>query len=392
MIKTNSIGKPIDRKDARLKVTGQAKYAAEFNQTRMAYAFPVRSDIANGTISRIDAGEAQQSAGVLRVLTHENAERLKAINPEEMMKTGGLVVDTVLPLQNNQVSYFGQIVALVVAETYEQARGAARLIKVSYTRQTPAIDLKKEMPKAFEPQENQGEKVQLNKGLAASAIRSAPVVVEQTYHTPSETHHPMEPHATVAVWDAADKLTIYNATQGVKGDQGLTAYFFELNPENVRVICPFVGGGFGCKGGQWAHVTLAAMAAKAVNRPVKFAVTRQMMVTNVGHRPETVQRIALAADKTGKLRAIRHQSDSYKSFSEYFEPSGKQTQVLYSAPLKEITYKITNLNIGAPTFMRAPGETPGTFALESAMDELAFELKMDPLQLRTINHTAVHTI
>ena len=386
------VGKPIDRVDGRLKVTGAAKYAAEFNQSNMAYAFPVRSTIANGTITRIDAGKARESAGVLSVLTHENAERLKEINQQEIMKTGGLVVDSVLPLQDNKVGFYGQPVALVVAEIYEQARYAAALVKISYTKQTPAIDLAKEMPKAEEPQELHGEKVQLNKGQAEKIIRSSPVKIERTYHTPSEHHHPMEPHSTIAAWDGADKLNIYNSTQGVKSDQGLTAYFLRLPAENVRVICPYVGGGFGCKGGQWAHITLTAMAARAINRPVKLVITRQMMVTNVGHRPETIQNIALAADKTGKLQAIRHETQSYKSFSEYFEECGKQTKVLYAAPTKEVTYKITKLNIGAPTFMRAPGETPGTFALESAMDELAFELKIDPLRLRTINHTAIDTI
>lgn len=389
MIKTNVIGKPLDRKDGRLKVTGQAKYAAEFNQTNMVYAFPVRSTVGNGTITAFDTSQAKSADGVLEILTHENAMRLKPMDAPEARQTGGMLGEQLLPLQDNKVNYFGQYIGLVVAETYEQARAAAELVKVTYAKQTPAIDLDKELPNAQEPKQSRGESVQVNQGQAAPVIASSPVKIEQTYRTPTENHHPMEPHATVAVWNGADKLTVYDATQGVKGAQGTTAYFLGLQKDNVQIISPFVGGGFGCKGSQWSHILMAAMAAKAVSRPVKLALTRQMMVTNVGRRPETIQIVALASDKTGKLTAIRHDNQSYKAFSEYFEQSGTQTKIMYAAPTREITYKITKLNVNSPTYMRAPGETPGTFALESAMDELAYELKMDPLQLRSMNHTAI---
>ncbi len=389
MIKTNVIGKPLDRMDARAKVTGAAKYAAEFNQKNMAYAFAVRSTVGNGTIVSFETAAAQKAGGVLQILTHENAARLKEYNQQEVSKTGGMLGEMLLPLQENKVNYFGQYVALVVAESYEQARTAAELVVVNYNKQTPAIDLEKELPNGEEPQKARGEDVQVNKGQAQSVINASPFKIEQTYRTPTENHHPMEPHATIAVWDGAEKLTIYDASQGVKGTQGTTAHFLGLKPDNVRLISPYVGGGFGCKGAAWAHVLLAAMAAKAVNRPVKFAITRQMMVTNVGRRPETIQKVALASDKDGKLTAIRHENNSYKSFAEYFEQSGVQTKILYSAPMREITYKLAKFNINSPTFMRAPGETPGTFALESAMDELAHELKMDPIQLRILNHTTV---
>ena len=388
MIKTNVIGKPIDRKDGRLKVTGAAKYAAEFGVNNVAYAFPVRSTIGNGTITAFDTSAAEKAGGVLTVITPQNAYKLKEINQGEMMKTGGMLGEDLLPLQDNKVNYYGQYIALVVAETYEQARTGAELVKVTYAAQTPAIELEKEMPKGERPQKARGEDVQINPGKAAAVIASSPVKIERTYTTPTENHHPMEPHATIAVWDGNEKLTLYDATQGVKGAQGTTAYFFNLKPENVQVISPFVGGGFGCKGSQWAHILMTAMAAKAVKRPVKLAITRNMMSTNVGRRPETVQKVALAADKSGKLTAIRHENNSYKAFSEYFEQSGTQTKVLYAAPMREITYKIAKFNINSPTFMRAPGETPGTFALESAMDELAAELKIDPIQLRMMNHTA----
>ncbi|MGI8788930.1 MAG: xanthine dehydrogenase family protein molybdopterin-binding subunit [Pyrinomonadaceae bacterium] len=389
MIKTEVIGKPIDRKDGRAKVTGAAKYAAEFNQPKMAYAFPVRSTIGNGTIISFDTSAAEKADGVLKILTYQNAPRLKELNPQEMRKTGGQLGENLLPLQDSKVNYFGEYIALVVAETYEQARTAAELVKVNYAKQTAATDLKTELAGDFKSKGGfVPERAQTKEGDAAAAINSAAVKIEQTYTTPTENHQPMEPHATVAVWDGADKLTIYDSTQGVKGAQGVSAYLFDLKPENVQVLSPYVGGGFGCKGSQWAHVPLTVMAAKAVNRPVKFAITRQMMVANVGRRPETIQTIALASDKAGKLSAMRHQTDSYAAFSQYFEQCGTPTKILYNAPNREITYKIAKLNYNSPTYMRAPGETPGTFALESAMDELAFELKIDPIQLRTINHTA----
>ena len=388
-MKTDVIGKPIDRKDARLKVTGAAKYAAEFNQTRMAYAFPVRSTIGHGTIKSFDTSEAEKAGGIIMIMTHENAPRLKEADPQELRKTGGLPGEMFSPLQDNKVRYFGQYIAVAVAETYEQARTAAELVKVNYTELPVAIDLEKELVNAERPQKARGEDVQINPGKAASVIASSPVKIEQIYTTHTENHHPMEPHATVAMWNGTDKLMLFDATQGVKGVQGITAYFFGLNPENVSVISPFVGGGFGCKGGQWGHIFLSIMAAQKIDRPVKLVLTRQMMVTNVGRRPETIQKVALASDKKGKLTAIRHENNSYKSYSDYFEQSGTQTKVLYDAPMREITYKIADFTINSPTFMRAPGETPGTFALESAIDELAYKLKIDPLQLRSMNHTAV---
>ena len=389
MIKTDVIGKPIDRKDGRLKVTGQAKYAAEFGANNVAYAYPVRAAIGNGTIVSIESSEAERVGGVIQILTHKNAEKLKDVNMLELFASGSFIGETILPLQDNKVNYFGQYIGLVVAETYEQARTAAEMLDITYEKSPVAIDLIKEMPKAEKPKAGFGGSVQLNEGKTAKIIASAPIKIEQTYTTRTENHHPMEPHATIATWDGADKLLIYDATQGVKGVQGLASYFFGLKPENVQVMCPFVGGGFGCKGSQWSHILLAIMAAKAVQRPVKLVLTRQMMVTNVGRRPETIQKVALAVDKKGMLKAIQHENTSYKSFSTYFEESGKQTKILYSAPEREITYKIAKLNINSPTFMRAPGETPGTFALESAMDELAYELKIDPIQLRILNHTAV---
>ena len=382
-------GKPIDRKDGRLKVTGGAKYAAEFNQNNMAYAFPVGSTIARGTITAIDTNAASNSAGVITVLTHKNAARLKAINPAEQMKAGVLIIGEDLPpLQDNKVHYYGQFVACVVAETYEQARAAAALVEITYAKEKPAVDLKTELPKGYLPEKNFGQDVQINTGKAAPLLAAAPIKLERTYTTPTEHHHPMEPHATVAVWEGADKLTLYDATQGVLLTRAMAAYFLDLKQENVRVISPFLGGGFGCKG-LWLQPVLAAMAGQAVKRPVKLAITRQMMVTSVGRRTETSQKIALGAGTNGKLTVMRHHSDVYTNVSAYLEPSGTPTKTLYNAPVREITYKVARLNLGTPTFMRAPGEAPGSFALESAMDELAYQMKIDPVEFRVLNHTGI---
>jgi xanthine dehydrogenase YagR molybdenum-binding subunit len=388
MEKETVIGKPLDRIDGPLKVSGTAKYAAEFNQKNMAYAFPVRSTIAKGSISSFDTTNAKKSAGIITILTYENAPKLSPASGDSRNKSGASTGEEISPMQDNKVHYWGQYIALVIAETYEEACAAAAMVNVSYKKEKPSINLKKALPEGFVPQRN-GNSVQLNEGKAQSIIDSSAVKVEHSYSTSTENHHPMEPHAAVAVWKGDDKVTLYNATQGVMALRATIAYFFNLQPDNVQIINPFVGGGFGCKGSEWGHGLLATMAAKAVKRPVKLVITRQMMQTNVGRRSETHQKVALASDNSGKLQAIRHENGTYANLSRYFEQSGKQSEVLYASPLREITYKVAKLNIGSPTFMRAPGETPGLFALETAMDELAYELKMDPIELRKINHTSI---
>ncbi len=384
------IGKPVDRVDGRLKVTGAAKYAAEFNQPQMAYAFPVRSTVASGTVTKIDVSAASSSLGTIAILTHENAPRLKAFNREESRKAAAFLGEDLIPLQDNKIYYFGQFVACVVAETYEQARAAAALVEIDYAQTEPLLDLTRELPNGFRPSKAAAQtEAQLNSGKAAPLPGAAPHQIEQTYTTSNEVHNPIEPHATVSVWDGTDKLTIYDATQAVIPQQMAMAYFFDLKPENVRIICPFVGGGFGTKGQPWTNNFLSAMAAKVVKRPVKLAIAAQMMQINVGRRPETNQKIALGANRDGKLTVIRHHTDTYTNLTEYIEPTSRPTEALYSAPLREITYKVAKLNIGTPTFMRAPGETPGAFALESAMDEMAYELKIDPAEFRIRNYTTV---
>jgi xanthine dehydrogenase YagR molybdenum-binding subunit len=380
-------GKPISRIDGRMKVSGKATYSAEFNQPNMAYAFPVRATIAKGKVTSINDDMIQKEPGVLTIISHKNAFKLKPLDMQAQAKAGAAFLgENLPPLQSNVVHYPGQFIALVVAETYEQAREAAYKLKIVYAEEKGAVDFKTELPKSQKPKMFMGEEAQVNDGKAAAVLSSLSKKIEHTYSTPAEHHHPMEPHATVAVWDGAQKLTLYDATQGVGLTATIAAYFLGLKPEDVRVIAPFVGGGFGSKG-LWLHTIIVAMAAKAAGRPVKLALTRQMMQTNVGHRAATIQKVALGTDTTGKLSVLRHHTNTYNNLTQFFEPSGKQSLVLYKAPLREVTYNVAMLNRSTPTFMRAPGETPGTFALESAMDEMAYQLKMDPVEFRIKNHT-----
>lgn len=384
-----SIGKPVSRIEGKLKVAGMAQYAAEFNQPNMAYAVPVQATIAKGTITNMDTSAAQKSGGVVTILTYKNAPKLSPLDPAALMKANVMLLETLVPLQSNKVEYFGQYIGVVVAETYEQARHAAQLVKVSYAKQKHAVDLKAELPRAKRPEKTQfGTPAQMAAGTAAAPIAASAHKLTATYSTAAENHHPMEPHASVAVWEGAGKLTVYNSSQGVMVDRAAIAYLFSLNPENVRVLSPYIGGGFGCKGGVWTNLPLTVMAAKAVNRPVKLVISRQMMQTNVGRRTPTVQTIGLGADAAGTLTAIRHDTGMYNNLGDYFEPCSSPTQVLYKSPVREMTHALANLSLSSPTFMRAPGASPGSFPLESAMDELAYKVKMDPVEFRIRNYTA----
>lgn len=388
-----SIGKPLDRIDGKLKVSGLAQYAAEFNQPNMAYAVPVRATVAKGTITGMDTAAASKSGGVITILTHQNAQKLKAPDPEAMQKADTSLGEFLVPLQSNKVEYFGQLIGVVVAETYEQARSAAEMVKVRYAKEKPAVDLKVALQTAGRTQKSHRPgSPQVNEGKAAAPLAASAHRVEATYTTVVENHHPMEPHATIALWEGADKLTIYHTAQGVMRSKFALAFLFDLLPENVRVLSPYLGGGFGSKGNNWTQCHLAVMAAKAVARPVKLVITRQMMATTVGRRSATMQTVSLGADAQGKMTAIRHHTGTYQNLAAFLELTGAPTQTLYATPIKEITYNSARLTLCAPTFMRAPGYAPGCFALESAVDEMAYKLKMDPLQFRILNHTSFDTV
>ena len=378
------VGRPLDRVDGRLKVTGGARFAAEWPLENMAHAVLLSSTIANGRIKSFDTSAAEKAPGVLHVMTHENAPRLKPVftNPAEGDAAGRRV-----PLQSPVVYYAGQYIAMVVAETLEQAKHAAELIRVTYDEQPPAADLDKERGKAYVPKQKvAGKPADSLRGDVDAGLRAADARVDETYRTPTEHHNPMEPHATIAAWDG-DKITVYDATQYTYGVRHSVAMSFGIPEENVHVVCKFTGGAFGCKGTVWAHVPLAAAAARQVRRPVKLVTMRQQMFANMGHRAETEQHVTLGAKRDGHLTAIIHEGISHTSvYDEYVEPFSKPTHMLYACDNFKASQRLVALNVGTPTFMRAPGETSGMFALESALDELAYKLNLDPIQLRLINH------
>lgn len=393
-INPRELGKPMNRVDGRLKITGAARYAAEFSPKGVLHGYAVKSCISKGRIVSITTTDAEAAPGVRLVITHRNA--LKLDKPKSSQATGGGIQNEErMPLSDDVISYGGQYVAFVVADSLEHARHAASLLKIQYEKSSPALKEEHVPGTGKQPKKNNGEDVQLKKGEVDDALANKDfVVMERIYKTPTETHNPMEPSATVAEWIAEDQLTVHDATQYVKGVQDLLAKAFDLKLEKVRVISPFVGGAFGCKGAVWPHVFMTVMAAKMAGAPVKFAISRQDMFSSIGHRTPTVQAIALAATKDGKLQGIRHRVDTLTSpLGEFTESCGARSSgVLYASPAITVEETVYAVNIGTPTFMRAPGECPGAFGVECAMDELAVELKMDPLELRILNHSDVHPI
>ena len=368
-----SIGQAISRIDGFLKVTGAATYATDYKLKNTAHAVIFKSTIASGKIIDIDISEAEKVTGVLAVITHKNAPRL---NEQGGIRGGAL-------LQNENILWFGQHIGLIVAETFEQARYASRLIKVSYEKTEPKVDFNKHKQEAVLPKAR--DMADARRGDVETAFRDAEFKIEAVYETPIEHHNPMEPHSTIAFWEG-DKVTLYNGSQIVNGAQSAAASTLGIKPENVRIVSPFIGGGFGSKGGQWANLVLAAVAARAVNRPVKLALMRQQMFNSVGLRQRNEQKMRLAATKDGNLLALAHETTTHGAINnEFVEPCGDCSKVLYEVPNSLISYRLVPMNIIMPTYTRGPGKSTGSFALESAMDELAYQLKMDPIELRLKN-------
>jgi xanthine dehydrogenase YagR molybdenum-binding subunit len=368
------IGEGVNRIDGILKVTGTARYATDYPQEKPAYAVMFKSTIAAGRISEIDTTVAEKSPGVLKVVTHKNALKLA---PVPALRGGAV-------LQDDKVEFNGQHIGFVVAETFEQARAASRVVKVTYEKSEARTDFNKNIGDAALPKAE--DKKDAVRGDVAAAMAAAEVKLDEVYATPMEHHQPMEPHSTVAVWDGPDKLTIYNPSQIVSAAQDAIVKAFALKPENARVITPHIGGGFGSKGGIWGNTILAAMAAKMVGRPVKMVLTRQQMFNSVGLRQRNQQHIRMAATKDGKLTAISHETTTHTATNgEFVEGCGDCTKIMYDSPNSSITYKVTPMNVILPTFTRGPGKSTGSFALESAIDELAYKLKMDPIELRLKN-------
>ena len=379
---SKAIGKPMDRVDARLKVTGKAQFSAEIPLQNLVHAVLVGSAIANGRIIRIDTKAAEQATGVLKVITPFNMVKLA---PVKTFNQGGSAAEDWSPLQDKIVHYSGQHIAIVLADTLEHAEYAAALIKPEYQTQPPRAEFDKVSP-VMPKGKVAGKPADVTRGNPTQGIAQAAVKIEQTYRTPIEHNNPMETHATTVVWEG-DQVTVYDSTQYNFGTRQAIATAFGIPEDRVRVVCKFIGGGFGCKGAVWSHTLLAAAAAREIKRPVKLVLTREQMFTSVGHRAETEQKVVLGATKDGKLTAISHTGKSHTAeFSEFVEPFTNITHMLYATPNLQASQRLVPLNINSPAWMRAPGESPGTFALESAMDELAYALKLDPIELRLRNY------
>jgi xanthine dehydrogenase YagR molybdenum-binding subunit len=374
------IGSDTPRIDGPLKTTGVAQYAADYHFPGLVHAVAVSSTVAAGTIRSIDITRAQSMPGVLLILHHDNISDLFRMAPGGH---GGRTSESRPPFEDQIIRYWGQYVALVVAETYEQAFAAAAAIKVNYTPAPVNVSTKLDDPQTDElPLHTESKR-----GDVEAAFAAAPVKIDQTYITPAETHNPMEMHATVAIWEDPNFL-LYETSQGVVNHQHVMAETLGVPRENVHVITRFLGSGFGGKLFPWPHSALAAAASRQLNRPVKLSVSRKQMFTSVGHRPRTQQRVKLGATPDGKLISLHHDYRNHTNFGDDIrENCGEATPFLYSTPNLLVTSTLVRRNVGTPTPMRGPGAVPGLYALESAMDELAIALKMDPVALRLANDT-----
>ncbi len=380
------VGQPISRIDGVLKVTGRATYAYEHQVPNAVYGVMVMSTIAKGRIVSMNTQAAEKSKGVIAVMTHQNAPKLESLTSQ---KKGGSTGRVVQVLQDDVVRYANQPIGLVIADTFGNAADAAHLVEVKYAAEQHHVDLESRLAEAYEPPKSGGggdpsssKRGDMQAGLAESDAR-----IDNVYATPDEVHNPMEPHATIAVWDQPDHLTLYDATQGVFTCRERVAELFSLKPENVRVISPYLGGGFGSKGPVWSHVILAAVAAKQVNRPVKLECTRPQMFAMLGHRSQTHQAINMGAKSDGTMGALSHDTICQTStFDEFVEACSLSARMLYQVPNNSTSHKLVRSDIGTPSFTRAPGEAPGTYALEAAMDEMAHQLKMDPVEFRLKNY------
>jgi xanthine dehydrogenase YagR molybdenum-binding subunit len=382
----NIIGQGLDRLDGRLKVTGGARYSAEHPVPRLAQAVIVQSTIASGTVVAIDDSVARSLPGVLLIMTHANAPRLPAPKQEKQESGAPPAAPTPL-LQDASVKYNGQPVAVVVADTLEHARHAAQSLKIRYAAKPSVLGMQAAKKSLRTPPPRQpGEKTDSMRGNAIGAFSQAAKRIDAMYTTPIETHNAMEPHATIASWHG-DELTLYDSSQNISGVQKTAAKTFGIAPEKIRVLCPFLGGGFGSKGSAWSHVMLTAMAAKMTGTPVKLALERTQMFGPVGSRPMTEQRMRLGATRQGALTALLHDTVSSNSFVlDFSEPSTTITKSLYKTQTLQTTQRMASMNVGAHTYTRAPGEASGSFALECALDEMAYALEIDPIALRLQNY------
>jgi xanthine dehydrogenase YagR molybdenum-binding subunit len=370
-----ALGAPAERREGRDKVTGLARYAAEHTLPGRAHAWPVPAAIARGSVRAIDTTAALRLPGIIAVLTHENAPRL-----------GDADDPTLAVLQDSHVPHRGWLIALVVGETLEAARAGAAAVRVEYTEQDHDVTLTEDHPRAYVPEEaNGGYPARTEHGDPEGAFGSAAVRVDADYRVPPLHNHPMEPHAATARWDDG-RLVVHDSSQGATVVHTVLAALFRLPEDHVTVVSEHVGGGFGSKGTPRAHVVLAAMAARETGRPVTVALPRRAMPAVVGHRAPTLHRVRLGATPEGTLTSLLHEVTTHTSHvKEFVEQAAVAARVMYAAPHSRTSHRVVPLDVPTPSWMRAPGECPGMYALESAMDELAAALGMDPIELRIAN-------
>ncbi|MET4574962.1 aldehyde oxidoreductase molybdenum-binding subunit PaoC [Ottowia thiooxydans] len=373
------VGKPTPRIDGPLKTTGLAPYAYERHDVapNAAYGYVVGAGIAKGRIASMDLRAARAAPGVLAIINARNAGKLGKGKFNTAKLLGGPVIE-----------HYHQALALVVAETFEQARAAAALVKIEYTTSSGEFDLAVAKDSAPMPGSSDGSPREKTRGDFAKAFTEAPVQLDVTFTTPDQTHAMMEPHATTAAWEGR-KLTVWTANQMIDWSASDLAKTLGIPKSDVRVVSPFVGGGFGGKLWIRADALLAALGARVAGRPVKVALQRSLIANNTVHRPATIQRIRLGATRDGKLSAISHLSWSGNLPGGSTEPAVDQTRLLYAAPNRETHVRLAVLDLPEGNALRAPGEASGMMALESAMDEIAERLDMDPIELRALNDTQV---
>lgn len=382
----------MDRVDGRLKVTGAARYSAEFPIPNLSYGVLVGSTIANGKIISLDSKKAERAPGVLAVLSYFNSPKIPGYSQGADPAKGATTKGQPLRIfADESIMFYSQPIALVVADTLERAQFAAGLISAQYQKTDFQTDFDGNVSHADFPAQakNRNSTGDYVRG-EADAYKNAVVKTVSEYTIPSEVHNPMELQSIIAVWDAPDKVTVYDKTQSVKGAQGAIAQAFKIPQENVQVVATYVGGAFGNALRTWPHEIAAVMAAQKVNRPVKLVISRDQMFTMVGYRPYTWQKVSLGATADGKLTGISHEAIGQTSaYEEFTEGTTNMSKFLYACPNVNTSYKILPLNVSTPTWMRGPGEATGAFALECAMDEMANQLNLDPIEFRLRNYAEI---
>jgi len=377
------IGRKTPRVDGPLKVSGTAQYASDFHFPGMLYAVPVEATIANGRVTKLDTAAAEKMPGVHAIFHRENIGKIfRSVLGQKGLH--GIVDERRPPFEDDVVRYYGQYIALAVADTFEAAKAAADEVRATYSKEKPNVDTNlvaddepDVVPTTFAPTKR------------VESERGAPVKLDQTFVTPTETHNPIELQATTAIWDGP-RLTIYEESQGIFNLRSVLAQMFGLPNENVRVITKFVGSGFGSKLWPWTHCALAVAAARQLGKPVKLVLSRKMMFQSVGHRPRTQQRVRLGATTDGKLVSLQQDYVNQQAILDnYHEDCGEATAFHYSVPNLRVKFGRARRNVGSPSPMRGPGAVPGLYATESAMNELADQLKMDPVRLRVLNEPKI---